>query len=133
MKIGTQITVTNISASSKLQVEYWIKKVSNFEGLINVDAVQQKDGNWYCDIELPVINKTVAFTSPSHVEAIKNACDEAIKVINKYMEDHHEIKVVYPFDDENVWVYAEDKGTNEVFITKSDEAMRKGSGWDIGY
>lgn len=123
---------TNKSAASKMWVEMWMKQILHSEYLFNIDAEQTKDGKWLCEFELPVINKEFSCLSSSHVDAVKNACDEAAKAINEYMDKHPEIKIHNIFHEDD-WVYDEDLTTNEISVSKSLKARKEGWGWGIGY
>ena len=107
--------LTNISATSKGWVESWMKQITKFDGLYDIDAEEMENNQWKCEIELPVINKTVVCISDSHIGAVKKACDKASILINEYMEKHPEIEIINYFK-EDVWFYSEDEENKKIFM-----------------
>ena len=78
-------------------VEYWIRKAHpSFKDYI-LTAEKYDDYRWICEIELPLINKTVKSISEKEVYAMLNASEKAAKLIDEYMNNHPELEIINRF------------------------------------
>ena len=83
----------NKSAPTMMWVEYWVEHVDPSQDMFEIWADALPNGKWKCEIELPLINKTVKSIATTQVNAMKNASDKAAKLINEYMKEHPELVV----------------------------------------
>lgn len=85
------------NANNIMWVEYWIQKAHpSFEDY-ELTAEKYDDYRWICEIELPLINKTVKSISEKEVNAMFNASEKAAKLIDEYMKNHPELKIINNF------------------------------------
>jgi hypothetical protein len=85
------------NANNIMWVEYWIQKAHpSFEDY-ELAAEKYDDYRWICEIELPLINKTVKSISEKEVNAMFNASEKAAKLIDEYMKNHPELKIINNF------------------------------------
>ena len=117
---------TKTNASNIKWVEYWIQKAhSSFENY-QLTATKCDEHRWICEIELPLINKTIKATSEKEVNAMLNAAEKAAKLINQYMEAHPELKILNRFKDEH-WEIESDE-TGKLLSIGAKEDLRKQPG-----
>ena len=79
------------SANKAVYVDHWFMEY----GEPNNDGVtvnKQPNGMWVCELNLPLINKTVKATSKTAINAIVNASNQATIIIDQYLLEHPEIK-----------------------------------------
>lgn len=83
----TTKTTTNPNANKVMWVEYWINKIHHTydDYLLEAKKVGEK---WECEIELPLIKKTIRSTSATEIGAILRTADKAAKLIDEYIEKH---------------------------------------------
>ncbi len=74
-------------------VEYWIRKAHPSYAQFNIEAEKYDSYRWICEIELPLIDKTVKSICESEINSMCNAADKASKLINDYMKSHKELKI----------------------------------------
>lgn len=87
----------NKNANNIMWVEYWIRKAHpSFEDY-ELIAEKYDDYRWICEIELPLINKTVKSISEKEVNAMFNASEKSTKLIDEYMKNHPELKIINNF------------------------------------
>jgi len=85
------------NANNIMWVEYRIQKAHpSFEDY-ELAAEKYDDYRWICEIELPLINKTVKSISEKEVNAMFNASEKAAKLIDEYMKNHPELKIINNF------------------------------------
>ena len=95
-------------------VAYWIEHAHPTQEMVEIWADEIENKKWKCEIELPLINKTVVSVSTTQVNAMKNASDKAAKLIDEYMKNHPELKWKNPYK-KGGWVFVED--ANGKFIS----------------
>ena len=81
------------SANKTVYIDHWLTWFgeSNNDG---VTATQLPDGRWMCEIELPLINKTVKSVARSPENATENASSKAIPLVDEYLSDHPETEFI---------------------------------------
>lgn len=79
------------SANKAVYVDHWFLK---FGELYNggVAANQLPNGMWVCELNLPLIDKTVKAISKSAANAMANASEKATKIIKQYLNEHPDVK-----------------------------------------
>lgn len=87
----------NKNANNIMWVEYWIQKAHPSFKDYELTAEKYDDYRWICEIELPLINKTVKSISEKEVNAMFNASEKAAKLIDEYMNNHPELKIINNF------------------------------------
>ena len=112
-----------IIANNILWVEYWIGKVSNSCEEYEITAQELLNGKWKCEIELPLINETVASVSATEVNAILNASAKAAKLIKTYASTHLEINIPNRFKGKPY--YLESNNGRYIRIGLSSEYRKK--------
>ena len=85
------------NANNIMWVEYWIQKAHPSFDDYELTAEKYDDYRWICEIELPLINKTVKSISEKEVNAMFNASEKAAKLIDEYMKNHPELKIINNF------------------------------------
>ena len=80
------------SARDIVWVEHWISKAQPSECDYIIEALKQND-NYVCEIELPLINKTVVAKSKVEINSIINAASKAAKLIKQYMKEHKDLNI----------------------------------------
>ena len=83
----------NKNANNIMWVEYWIQHVNPSLEDYEIAAERYDNYRWICEIELPLINKTVKSISEKEVNAMLNAAEKAAKVINEYMKNNPDLAV----------------------------------------
>ena len=91
-------------------VEYWIRKAHPSFEEYELFAEKYDDCRWICEIELPLINKTVKSISEKEVNAMLNASARAAKLIDEYMKDHPELKIINRFKGKRWEIVSDDTG-----------------------
>lgn len=85
------------NANNIMWVEYWIQKAHpSFEDY-ELFAERYDDYRWICEIKLPLIEKSVKSISEKEVNAMLNASEKAAKLIDEYMKEHPELKIINRF------------------------------------
>lgn len=85
------------NANNIMWVEYWIQKAHpSFEDY-ELTAEKYDDYRWICEIKLPLINKIVKSISEKEINAMLNASEKAAKLIDEYMKNHPELKIINNF------------------------------------
>ncbi len=108
-------------------VEDWIGHIKEHDGLYCVEAIQQDNGKWLCEIELPLVNKTVRATSSDEIRAMIRVADKATKLIQEHLKDNPDIKC-RPLHTYRHWEVAYHKlGGVEIRLSKEyRETLSKG-------
>lgn len=114
----------NKSANSLMWVEYWIEHVDPSKKIVEITADELDDGKWKCEIELPLINKTIKSISSTEVNAMKNACDRASRLIEDYMSKHPELVIHNMFKGQE-YIFEEDEYGRFVSAGLSHRARKK--------
>ena len=91
-------------------VEYWIRKAHPSFGEYELFAEKYDDCRWICEIKLPLINKTVKSISEKEVNAMLNASTKAAKLIDEYMKDHPELKIINRFKGKRWEIVSDETG-----------------------
>lgn len=85
------------NANNIMWVEYWIQKAHPLFEDYELTSEKYDDYRWICEIELPLINKTVKSISEKEVNAMFNASEKAAKLIDEYMKNYPELKIINRF------------------------------------
>ena len=91
------------NANTMMWVEYWIQQAHPSFKDYELIAEQYDCYRWICEIELPLINKTVKAISEKEVNAMLNASNKAAKLIEEYMESHPDKRINNPYKNAH-WV-----------------------------
>lgn len=59
-----------------------------------VTATQLPSGRWICELNLPLINQTVKSVAKTAANAMENASNKAIPLLDKYLSEHPEISFI---------------------------------------
>ena len=81
------------NANNIMWVEYWIRKAHPSFEKYELTADKYDDYRWICEINLPLINKTVKSISEKEINAMLNASEKAAKLIDEYMKNHPELEI----------------------------------------
>lgn len=81
------------NANNIMWVEYWISKAHPSFEEYELTADKYDDYRWICEINLPLINKTVKSISEKEINAMLNASEKAAKLIDEYMKNHPELEI----------------------------------------
>ena len=57
-----------------------------------VTATQLPNGKWVCEINLPLVNQIVKSVAPTEINAMANASEKAVPLVEKYLSEHPEVK-----------------------------------------
>ena len=79
------------SANKTVYVDLWLtlKGEPHNDG---VTATKLPNGKWACEINLPLVNQTVKAVATTEINAMANASDKAVPLIEKYLTEHPEVK-----------------------------------------
>ena len=80
------------SANKIKWVETWIYKARHSSTIYRIAAKKYDSYRWICEIELPLIKKTIKSISTDEVNAMTNAADKAAKIIKANMAKYPKIK-----------------------------------------
>ena len=94
-----------IKATNIKWVEYWMRQAHPSCDGYEIYAREIQKDKWVCEIELPLIEKTVKSTSSDYERAIINSANKAAKLIDEYMKNHLELDIRNIFEKEH-WVIA---------------------------
>lgn len=100
----------NKNANNIMWVEYWIRKAHPSFEEYELYAERYDDYRWICEIELPLINKTVKSISEKEVNAMLNASEKAAKLINEYMKEHPELVIRNSFKGKRWEIVSDENG-----------------------
>ena len=98
------------NANNIMWVEYWIRKAHPSFEEYELYAEKYDDYRWICEIELPLINKTVKSISEKEVNAMLNASEKAAKLINEYMKEHPELVIKNSFKGKRWEIVSDENG-----------------------
>ena len=98
------------NANNIMWVEYWIRKAHPSFEEYELYAERYDDYRWICEIELPLINKTVKSISEKEVNAMLNASEKAAKLINEYMKEHPELVIRNSFKGKRWEIVSDETG-----------------------
>ena len=98
------------NANNIMWVEYWIRKAHPSFEEYELYAERYDDYRWICEIELPLINKTVKSISEKEVNAMLNASEKAAKLINEYMKEHPELVIKNSFKGKRWEIVSDENG-----------------------
>ena len=57
-----------------------------------VTATQLPNGKWVCEINLPLVNQTVKSVASTEINAMANASEKAVPLVEKYLSEHPDVK-----------------------------------------
>lgn len=98
------------NANNIMWVEYWIQKAHpSFEDY-ELFAERYDDYRWICEIKLPLIEKSVKSISEKEVNAMLNASEKAAKLIDEYMKEHPELKIINRFKGKRWEIVSDETG-----------------------
>ena len=98
------------NANNIMWVEYWIRKAHPSFEEYELYAERYDDYRWICEIELPLINKTVKSISEKEVNAMLNASEKAAKLIDEYMKEHPELVIRNSFKGKRWEIVSDENG-----------------------
>ena len=98
------------NANNIMWVEYWIRKAHPSFEEYELYAERYDDCRWICEIELPLINKTVKSISEKEVNAMLSASEKAAKLINEYMKEHPELLIRNSFKGKRWEIVSDENG-----------------------
>ena len=98
------------NANNIMWVEYWIRKAHPSFEEYELYAERYDDYRWICEIELPLIKKTVKSISEKEVNAMLNASEKAAKLINEYMKEHPELVIKNSFKGKRWEIVSDENG-----------------------
>lgn len=81
------------NANNYFWVQHWINETKPLNENYEVKAVRYDCYRWICEIELPLINRTVCAISKKEINAILNATNKAAKLINEYIKRHSKLRI----------------------------------------
>ncbi len=81
------------SANKYFWVTYWLEKFGSSPEEAEVMADQREDGKWVCQIQIPLVNKTVKSVSTTEINALYNASIKAARLIDEYLLKNPELAV----------------------------------------
>lgn len=91
-------------------VEYWIRKAHPSFEEYELFAEKYDQCRWICEIELPLIEKSVKSISEKEVNAMLNASEKAAKLIDEYMKEHPELEIVNIFKGKRYEIVSDETG-----------------------
>lgn len=98
------------NANNIMWVEYWIQKAHpSFEDY-ELLAERYDDYRWICEIKLPLIEKSVKSVSEKEVNAMLSASEKAAKLIDEYMKNHPELKIINRFKGKRWEIVSDETG-----------------------
>lgn len=98
------------NANNIMWVEYWIRKAHPSFEEYELYAEKYDNYRWICEIELPLINKTVKSISEKEVNAMLNASEKAAKLIDEYMKEHPELVIRNSFKGKRWEIVSDENG-----------------------
>ena len=98
------------NANNIMWVEYWIRKAHPSFEEYELYAERYDVYRWICEIELPLINKTVKSISEKEVNAMLNASEKAAKLIDEYMKEHPELVIRNSFKGKRWEIVSDETG-----------------------
>ena len=98
------------NANNIMWVEYWIRKAHPSFEEYEMYAERYDDYRWICEIELPLISKTVKSISEKEVNAMLNASEKAAKLIDEYMKEHPELVIRNSFKGKRWEIVSDETG-----------------------
>ena len=98
------------NANNIMWVEYWIRKAHPSFEEYELYAERYDNYRWICEIELPIINKTVKSISEKEVNAMLNASGKAAKLIDEYMKEHPELVIRNSFKGKRWEIVSDETG-----------------------
>lgn len=98
------------NANNIMWVEYWVRRAHPSYKEYEITADRYDDYRWVCEIELPLINKTVEAKSEKEIDAMINASNKAAKLINKYMVDHPELNIPNIYKNKHYSIIGDEDG-----------------------
>ena len=98
------------NANNIMWVEYWIRKAHPSFEEYELYAEKYDNYRWICEIELPLINKTVKSISEKEVNSMLNASEKAAKLINEYMKEHPELVIKNSFKGKRWEIVSDENG-----------------------
>ena len=116
----------NQNANKILWVEYWIQQAHPSYRDYEISAEALPNNKWKCEIEIPLINKTVMSTSSTEVNAMMRSSSKAAKLIDEYMKEHQELKIVNEFKGKPYQLISDENGRYQSIGLSSEYRRREG-------
>lgn len=107
-------------ANNIVWVEYWINQVNPSSEKYEINAEQLDNGKWICEIELPLVGKTVNTFSETEINAVLDAADIASKYIGEYMSENADQVIENPYIGEDLVIESDENG-EIIFVGPSYE------------
>ena len=125
------------NANKIMWVQYWLghyekpserrdnSKRKRFpKGEDEIIAKPTSDNKWVCEIDIPLVNKTVKAVATTEINAMLNASNKAAKLIDEYLENHPELNVFNRFKNGH-WQIIGDENGNYIRMGMSPEASKR--------
>ena len=79
------------SANKTVYVDLWLtlKGEPHNDG---VTATKLPNGKWVCEINLPLVNQTVKSVANTEINAMANASEKAVPLVEKFLSKHPDVK-----------------------------------------
>lgn len=97
-------------ANNIVWVEYWINQVNPSSEEYEITAEQLDNGKWICEIELPLVGKTVNTFSETEINTVLDAADIASKYIDEYMSNNADQVIKNPYIGEDLVIESDENG-----------------------
>jgi len=81
------------SANKTVYIDHWLTWYGEPRN-DGVTATQLSDGRWVCEIKLPLINQTIKSVAKTAANAMENASNKAIPLVEQYLLEHPDIKFI---------------------------------------
>ena len=101
------------SANKYVWVSYWLYRFSPDHEEADITANVREDNKWECEIQLPLVEKTVKSVSTTEVNAMYNASEKAALLIDDYLKSHPEIYVRNTYKRKHYIFVEDEKGRFE--------------------
>lgn len=79
------------SANKTVYIDLWLR----FNGDPHSDGVtatKLPSGKWMCEINLPLVNQTVKSVASTEINAMANASEKAVPLVEKYLSEHPDVE-----------------------------------------
>ena len=110
MRQKAENEMKQIEAKEVIKTLNWIAQADE-DGQSVLEPTLNKKGIYECIIWLPLIGKTVIGIGDCKLEAIDNATKQTSKLIDTYLEKHHEFEIKDVFENSR-YVLEEDEQGN---------------------
>ena len=117
------------NANNYFWVEYWINEIEPKEEKYEIQVTRYDYYRWICEIDLPLINKTVRAISEKEINAVLNASNKAAKLIDEYMKKHRNLSIKNTYKRGGWIMEGNEKGEILLFGQSKVGAERENKRW----